>query len=81
MTAAELSLVLWKIDPMGTGCPATEDMKDEYDGQAQAIIDLLESGEDHRTALIRVFDDWFWEGCLLSESRKIALENILTSFK
>lgn len=81
MNTEELTQVLWKIDPMGTGCAEDEDMQDEYESQAREIIDLVTKGEDHRTAVIRVFDEWFWEDCLISGSREIALNKIVAALK
>lgn len=77
MNAKELSVSLWEIDPMGTGCSGDDDMQDEYESQANEIIQLLTKGTEARAAVISVFDEWFWEGCLTSGSREFALKKIV----
>ena len=41
MNEAHLSQLLWRIDPMGTGCAVNEGMEDEYDSVARDIAQRL----------------------------------------
>ena len=66
MTASEISDALWRLDPMRTGCSGNEDMRDEYEFQAEEIADLTTAGTPLRAAVIEVFEKWFWEDCLIS---------------
>ena len=81
MDAESLVFLLWQVDPMGTGCNVNDDMEDEYWSQARDIGERLSAGEDPRSAVLAVFDEWFWEGCLLEGSRAEALEQILAELK
>ena len=81
MDAEQLMCLLWHVDPMGTCCNVNEDMEDEYWSQARDIGERLSAGEDPRSAVLAVFDEWFWEGCLLEGSRAEALEQILAELK
>ena len=62
----EISAVLWELDPMRTGCAGDEAMRDEYEFQAEEISSLMGTGVPLRTAVVQVFDKWFWEDCLIS---------------
>ena len=61
-----ISALLWELDPMRTGCTGDEAMRDEYDFQAEEIASLMGTGIPLRTAVVQVFDKWFWEDCLIS---------------
>ncbi|WP_027995209.1 hypothetical protein [Simplicispira psychrophila] len=58
-----------------------ENMEGEYWSQARDIGERLAAGEDPRSAVLAVFDEWFWEGCLLEGARAEALEKILNELK
>ena len=81
MDVEQLSFLLWHIDPMGACCNVNEDMEDEYGSQARDIGERLAAGEDPRSAVLAVFDEWFWEGCLLEASRLESLEKILAELR
>ena len=70
---------LYQNDPMNTCCNANEGMEDEYLSQAQDIAHHLSEGVPLREALMRTFDHWFWEGCLLEEQRQSSLTALLAS--
>lgn len=76
MNSREISSVLWKLDPMRTGCAGDEAMRDEYEFQAEEIESLTNSGMPIRTAIVQVFDKWFWEDCLMSDSDSSRLDAI-----
>lgn len=60
----ELSAVLWVLDPMNTCCGYNYKMFDEYDSEARMIKEHCESGKDFKQAVVDVFDEQFWVGCL-----------------
>ena len=72
----EISAVLWELDPMRTGCSGDEAMRDEYEFQAEEIASLLGTGIPLRTAIVQVFEKWFWEDCLLTGSDSSRLDAI-----
>lgn len=74
-----LSRALYQYDPMNTGCGVNEGMEDEYLNQATDIVQHLSEGVLLRDALIRTFDYWFWEGCLLEDQRQAILSALLAS--
>ena len=75
--ADEISEVLWKLDPMRTGCTGDETMRDEYDFQAEEIEELVADGVPLRAAIVEVFDKWFWEDCLISGTDSSRLDAIV----
>ncbi len=81
MDAEELLFLLWQIDPMGSGCNANEDMEDEYWSQARDIAVRLAAGEDPRSAVLAVFDAYFWDDCLLEGARTQSLAHILAALR
>lgn len=81
MDAEQLVFLLWQIDPMGTCCNVNEGMEDEYGSQARDIAERLAAGQAPRSAVLAVFDGYFWEDCLLAGSRAQALEKILAALK
>lgn len=74
-----LSRALYQHDPMNTSCSVNEGMEDEYLNQAMDIVQHLSEGVPLRDALIRTFDHWFWEGCLLEDQRQATLSALLAS--
>ncbi len=44
MNANTLAQLLWRIDPMGTGCATNEGMEDEYANVARDIAQRLSQG-------------------------------------
>lgn len=76
MNADKISIVLWRLDPMRTGCAGDEAMRDEYEFQAEEIASLLGTGIPLRTAIVQVFEKWFWEDCLLTGSDSSRLDAI-----
>ena len=78
MNVNQLNELLWRIDPMNTCCAVNEGMENEYLTEARHIAELLKQGQEPLSALIAVFDLFFWEGCLFDAHRKDALEQILT---
>ena len=48
-------------------------MRDEYEFQAEEIESLIGADINLRTAVVQVFDKWFWEDCLISgnDSRRL----------
>ena len=68
MNTDKISIVLWQLDPMRTGCTGDEAMRDEYEFQAEEISALISDGIPARTAIVQVFEKWFWEDCLVSGS-------------
>lgn len=77
MDAEQLMLLLWHIDPMRTCCNVNEGMEDEYASEARDIGERLAAGEDARSAVLAVFDAYFWDGCLLEASRLESFEKIM----
>ena len=77
LTTQALSQLLWRVDPMNTGCNAGEGMEDEYDNLAADIAQALAEGQAPREAVTGAFDEWFWEGCLNEGSRAGQLEQLL----
>lgn len=74
-----VSQQLHQHDPMNTCCSVNDGMEDEYTSQAKDNVRHLSEGEPLRDALIRTFDHWFWEGCLLEEHRQSSLVALLAS--
>ena len=79
MNAHQWVQLLWRIDPMGTCCNVNDDMEDEYQSEARDIAKRIEAGEDPHSAVLAVFDEYFWDGCLLAESRVASLAKILAA--
>ena len=79
MDAHALNQLLWTIDPMRTGCNLEPGMEDEYGSQARDIAQALAEGQDARSAVMAVFDYYFWEGCL--NDRPAALERIVSALQ
>ena len=79
MDETTLAQLLWRIDPMGTGCAVNEGMEDEYDNVACGIARRLSRGQDARSAVTAEFDEWFWEGCLSEGERSANLEQIVSA--
>lgn len=77
----EISAVLWELDPMRTGCAGDEAMRDEYEFQAEEIASLIGTGVPLRTAVVQVFDKWFWEDCLASNTDTSRLDSIINKIK
>ena len=77
MNSKEISFVLWKLDPMRTGCADDDVMRDEYEFQAEEIADLTTAGTPLRSAVIEVFEKWFWEDCLTSGTDTSRLDAIV----
>ena len=77
MTASEISDTLWRLDPMRTGCSGNDDMRDEYEFQADEIAELTADGMPLRAAVIEVFEKWFWEGCLNSGTDTSRIDTIV----
>ena len=77
MITSEISDTLWRLDPMRTGCSGNEDMRDEYEFQAEEIADLTTAGTPLRAAVIEVFEKWFWEDCLKSGTDTSRLDTIV----
>ena len=75
--AKAISALLWELDPMRTGCTGDEAMRDEYDFQAEEIASLMGTGVPLRTAVVQVFDKWFWEDCLISGTDSSRLDAIV----
>ena len=75
--AKAISALLWELDPMRTGCTGDEAMCDEYDFQAEEIASLMGTGVPLRTAVVQVFDKWFWEDCLISGTDSSRLDAIV----
>lgn len=72
-----ISALLWELDPMRTGCTGDETMRDEYEFQAEEITSLMNSDVPVRTAVVQVFDQWFWEDCLISGTDSSRLDAIV----
>lgn len=77
MNADRLSEILCQADLMDTGCAAQPDMRDEYWSQARDTAELLGQGMQARQALVRVFEEHFWEGCLEAQQRQEKLARVL----
>ena len=77
MEETTLAQLLWRIDPMGTGCAINEGMEDEYANVARDIALRLSQGQEASSAVTAEFDEWFWGGCLAEEQRRIILEEIV----
>ena len=73
----EISAVLWELDPMRTGCAGDEAMRDEYEFQAEEIASLTKNGTPLRSAVVEIFEKWFWEDCLLSGEDTSRLDAIV----
>lgn len=72
-----ISALLWELDPMRTGCTGDATMRDEYDFQAEEIASLIDTGIPLRTAVVQVFDKWFWEDCLISGASSSRVDAIV----
>lgn len=79
LNTAQLSALLYQLDPMRTGCAQNPGMEDEYAHQAEEIAERLARGEDPRAATVAVFDFWFWEGCLQEGTRAQTLDAIASA--
>ncbi len=77
MNENTLAQLLWRTDPMGTGCAANEGMEDEYASVARDIAQRVAQGQDVSSAVMAEFDNWFWAGCLSEENRTVILEEIV----
>ena len=77
MNTDKISIVLWQLDPMRTGCTGDEAMRDEYEFQAEEIASLTNDGMQVRAAVVEVFEKWFWEDCLISGSDSSRLDAIV----
>lgn len=75
--ADEILALLWELDPMRTGCRGDEAMRDEYEFQAEEIASLMGKGVPLRTAVVEVFDKWFWEDCLISNANTSRLDDVV----
>ena len=73
--------LLWRTDPMGTGCALDDGMEDEYQHQASNIAQRLAQGQDPHSAVTAVFEASFWEGCLSEGQRKASLEAIVAALE
>ena len=72
-----ISAILWELDPMRTGCTGDEAMRDEYEFQAEEIASLMGTDIPLRTVVTQVFDKWFWEDCLISDTSTSRLDAIV----
>ena len=72
-----ISALLWELDPMRTGCTGDEAMRDEYEFQAEEIASLISDGIPIRTAIVQVFEKWFWEDCLMSGADSSRLDAVV----
>lgn len=81
MNENTLTQLLWRIDPMGTGCAVNEGMEDEYASVARDMAQRLAQGQDANSAVMAEFDDGFWAGCLSEEQRGGIVAAILTKPK
>lgn len=79
MEERNLSQLLWRIDPMGTGCAINEGMEGEYEGVARDIAHRLSQGQDAQSAVVAEFDGWYWEGCLSPSHRQDCLAQIVSA--
>ncbi|MEJ5126508.1 hypothetical protein WH367_10635 [Comamonas sp. MYb21] len=77
MNTNKISNVLWQLDPMRTGCAGDENMRDEYEFQAEEIASLVAAGTPLRPAIVQVFEKWFWEDCLMSGTDSNRLDAIV----
>ena len=77
MNFNEISSALWELDPMRTGCAGDDAMRDEYEFQAEEIASLTSIGVSLRTAVVEVFEKWFWEDCLISGTSTSRLDAIV----
>ena len=81
MNAEQLTQLLCQLDPMRTGCANDPDMADEYGSQARDIAEQLHAGADARSTVIAVFDEWFWDGCMVEGSRADVLRQIVAALQ
>ena len=77
MTEDQINHLLWRIDPMNTGCNVNEGMEDEYASLAQVVTDALQAGTPPQHAVLSAFDESFWAGCMLEAHRQTALAELL----
>lgn len=75
--AKAISALLWELDPMRTSCTGDAAMQDEYEFQAEEIASLIDTGIPLRTAVVQVFDKWFWEDCLISGASTSRLDAVV----
>lgn len=52
-------------------------MQDEYEFQAQEIASMIGAGAPILEAVVQVFDKWFWEDCLISDTSTSRLDAIV----
>ena len=52
-------------------------MRDEYEFQAEEIASLTKNGTPLRSAVVEIFEKWFWEDCLLSGEDTSRLDAIV----
>ena len=85
ITISELSAIMYSHDPMGTQCRVNRNMENEYDSEASHMIHLMEMGVPFKTALHDVFSFFFWDGCLIDNSKAPIMEaeyyNLVQSYK
>lgn len=81
MDEQTLTKLLWRVDPMGTGCAVNEGMEDEYESQARDIAERLAEGEEPCAAVTAVFEEWFWEDCFAEGHRKKSLDEIVVEMQ
>jgi hypothetical protein len=60
MNTADISKILWTIDPMRIAYIA----EDEYDIEAKSILERLVTETDVRMVVAEVFDSSFSENCI-----------------
>lgn len=62
-TPAELSRIMWEIDPMGTCCNLNDGMQDEYDRIAVTIVENSKTMPDNdamKQAILYWFDEYLY---------------------
>lgn len=60
ITKNKLSNILYRVDPMNTSCTSNKGMENEYDKEANEIVDLLCLGVPLKHAYFSVMSHWFW---------------------
>lgn len=72
--ARRFANLLHDMDPVGTTCLLNLDMEDEYDDLGLRVAERFCNDQPLGDALMAVFDQAFWPGCLTESHRRWSLQ-------
>lgn len=73
ITTLHLSRLFYEQDPIGTCCRVNKGMEDEYDHEANLIIQQLRLGIPFKIAVHDIFSFSWWSGCIADNQLQIAI--------